>query len=146
MGIYKLFFSKPDPNADSYHDISLVYASVEVNLAIVSASIPTLRPLFRRWFPSLFGGSSKKQSQYPYDQNSITGRMRTIGSSHVDRDIPLKDVLSSSRRPRTEVASVSPTGSEERIMGCNGILRTTNVNVAYESNSKYSGRESHGSD
>nr|XP_036581971.1 putative CFEM domain-containing protein [Colletotrichum truncatum]KAF6790528.1 putative CFEM domain-containing protein [Colletotrichum truncatum] len=136
ISIYKLFFDPPPPGTDTTHDIGLVYSSVEVNLAIFSACIPALRPLFRRWMPKLFGGTTKKTTG--------TGYYATYGSSslrdHTDArgadDITLKDMRS--RAHRTEIRSFSPTGSEEEIMTYNGIVRTTNVKVQYESNASVS--------
>jgi hypothetical protein len=39
---------------DRHYSIGFVCGSVELNLGIVTASIPTLWPLGRKWFPSFF--------------------------------------------------------------------------------------------
>lgn len=138
IDVYKLFFTTPNPNDDHYHNITLVYSSVEVNLAIITATIPTLRPLFRQWFPTLFGGSSQGRRPY-YSEGAYGSRSRgahTLQSD--DRDasnaVSLKNLGggSGSRALRTEVTSASPNTSEEEIMRYHGIMRTTNVHVEYD--------------
>jgi hypothetical protein len=139
VDIWKLFLSEPDPNADPYHSITLVYSTVEVNLAIMSATIPTLRPLFRQWFPSLFGTSTVKSGANPYYGNSSNSRSRGLQSLQ-SRDpdpshgIALKSMggLGMSRVNHTEITSKSPNSSEEEMIRYHGIMRTTNVNVEYE--------------
>ncbi|KAM5354710.1 hypothetical protein ACJ41O_001357 [Fusarium nematophilum] len=141
IGIYDLLIKGPSPGDDTFYSISPVWSIVETNLAIICASVPALRPLFRRWFPRLFGGSSRKTTGTPYAQSYGTGTRGTNGlrSANYDGhgDIRLKD-LRGSRAHHTEIRSVSPNGSEEEIMTYNGIMRTTNVDVAYENTSKAS--------
>ena len=57
VALVELFYMW-DPTKDPYHDIKITLNVVEVNIAIMSASAPALRPLFRGWLPHLFGGSS----------------------------------------------------------------------------------------
>ncbi|KAM5347599.1 hypothetical protein ACJ41O_007423 [Fusarium nematophilum] len=52
VDICKVYYS--DDN-DPYYPITIVYSIMEVNLAIVAASIPTLRYLVSTRFPHLFG-------------------------------------------------------------------------------------------
>lgn len=142
-----MFFGEFDPEADPFYDITIVWAVVEVNLAIICASLPAMRPLFRRWFPKLFGGSSKYNgSRGPYYGNTYgSGVGRSAGntlnaSRHRDGDgaLRLKELRSNRGHHHTEITGRgnSPTGSEEEIMTYNGIIRTTNVDVAYETRSK----------
>ncbi|KAK4040680.1 hypothetical protein C8A01DRAFT_35334 [Parachaetomium inaequale] len=58
-GVIKLFYLQ-QPSKDPYYDITVTLSVVEANIAIVSASAPALRPLFRSLLPSLFGGSSAR--------------------------------------------------------------------------------------
>ncbi|KAL2145464.1 hypothetical protein VTI28DRAFT_7245 [Corynascus sepedonium] len=58
-GVIRLFYAQPT-DADPYHDITVTLSVVEGNIAIVSASAPALRPLFRSLLPGLFGGSSAR--------------------------------------------------------------------------------------
>lgn len=59
--LYQTFFEPPPP--DPTYSISLTSSVVECNLAIMTASAPALRGLFRCWLPQLF--SSGKPSNYP---------------------------------------------------------------------------------
>ncbi|KAF2963213.1 hypothetical protein GQX73_g10355 [Xylaria multiplex] len=143
--VYKLFFVAPDPNSDPYYDIGLTLNALEINLAIVSGSIPGLRPIFRKWFPSLFGGNSNKYTNDPYRYKSNdrygggTGLRSGIragtesGLAHGHGGIGLKNLSRSDRAQHTEIRSVSPSGSEEEIMTSNGIMRTTDVEIHYTS-------------
>ncbi|KAK4161374.1 hypothetical protein QBC43DRAFT_372424 [Cladorrhinum sp. PSN259] len=143
-GLIKLFY--PDPNdvqKDPFHDITVTLSVVEVNVAIISASAPALRPLFQSWMPVLFGsansrygngnkygtGPGAKGSKLPYAQ-------RTKGTNGnttlVENDITLKNIRHKKGPDgHIEARSESPTGSEEEIMTYNGILRTTDVRVQY---------------
>lgn len=116
---------------------------VEINLAIVCASGPALRPLFRTWFPTLFGGTSanylsggNKPSGYGYGNSYYngTGRQTTVTGGGGGTGIALKSMRGGgpSRSQHTECRSVSPSGSEEEIMTYNGILRTTDLQMNYE--------------
>lgn len=141
IDVYHLFFSKPDPNKDPYHSITLVYSSVEVNVAILTATIPTLRPLVRKWFPGLFAGSSANTGANRYYGSRYGSRsrgMHTLESRHDDSNgMPLKDIRNS-RIHQTEITSGSPNTSEEEIIRYPGIMRTTDVNVEYDKDSKHS--------
>jgi hypothetical protein len=136
ISIHHQLVEGPDPGEDTFYTVLPVWGAVETNIAIICASIPALRPLFRRWFPALFGGSSGVTSGTPYGERYGNSTRGTHGlRSHNHDNIHLKD-LRGSRNQRTEIRSVSPTGSEEEIMTYNGIMRTTNINVAYENTSK----------
>ncbi|WQF86857.1 hypothetical protein CDEST_11871 [Colletotrichum destructivum] len=133
VAIYRLFYVPPDPNKDPFHDIGVVYNTVEVNLAIISSSAPALRPMFRKWWPKLFGaiGSGKTgSSELKYYGNSSRPRTTLREADN----ITLKDMRMTRSQHHTEIRSSSPSGSEEEIMTYNGIIRTTNVNLTYESN------------
>ncbi|KAI1306361.1 hypothetical protein F5Y03DRAFT_406064 [Xylaria venustula] len=144
--VYKLFFVPADPNSDPYYDIGLTLNVLEINLAIVSGSVPGLRPIFRKWFPRLFGGSSNKYDRNAYRYNKSDrhyGGGTTLrsgirngtegGLTHGHGGIALKNLSRSDRGQHTEIRSVSPSGSEEEIMTSNGIMRTTDVRVHYTS-------------
>ncbi|KAI0526514.1 hypothetical protein F5B22DRAFT_655667 [Xylaria bambusicola] len=142
--VYKLFYVPPAPNADPYYDIGITLNGIETNLAIISGSVPALRPIFRKWFPKLFGGSTDKYSNTPYGYNSGrhhgagTGKRSALrsgndsGLAHGHGGIGL-NTLRSDRGALTEIRSASPSGSEEEIMTSNGIMRTTDVRVQYSS-------------
>ncbi|GKT83769.1 CFEM domain-containing protein [Colletotrichum tofieldiae] len=102
-----------------------------LNLSIIAACIPALRPLFRKWMPGMFsnkssaGNAGYNSSQYaPYGAGTGNG----TGPGRINRNttgngFPLKDM----RNTHTEIRGHSPDGSEEEIMTFNGIIRTTNV-------------------
>ncbi|KAJ2997613.1 hypothetical protein NUW58_g602 [Xylaria curta] len=143
--VYKLFFIPPKPNADPYYDIGITLNSIEINLAIVSGAVPGLRPLFRKWFPKFFGGSSAKYGNEAYRYKSDNGYGRGTGLrsgvrtgtesglNHGHGGIGLKNLSRTDRAQHTEIRSVSPSGSEEEIMTSNGIMRTTDVHIQYTS-------------
>ncbi|TEA20719.1 hypothetical protein C8034_v008083 [Colletotrichum sidae] len=143
VAIIKLFYVPPDPTEDPFHSIGTVYNVIEVNLAIISASAPALRPMFRKWWPKVFGGmTSGKSSNLKYyahgsrprNNNNNNSNTRDGGGGGGGGDsIKLKDMRLNRSGHRTEIRSTSPTGSEEEIMTYNGIVRTTNVNLSYES-------------
>lgn len=141
VGIYLLLLRPHGPTEDTTYSILPVWSIVETNLAIICASIPALRGLFRRWFPKLFGGSSNKKTRTPYGNTYGSATRATDGMRSANHDglsdIRLKD-LRGPRTHHTEIRSVSLNGSEEEIMTYNGIMRTRNVDVAYESPSKRS--------
>ncbi len=49
--ILRLYYLKPD---DQHYSIGYVTSTLEINLAIITASVPALWPLARRWFPGMF--------------------------------------------------------------------------------------------
>jgi len=49
--ILRLYYLNPE---DKKYSIGYVNSTVEINLAIVTASVPALWPLARRWFPGVF--------------------------------------------------------------------------------------------
>jgi hypothetical protein len=57
-GVVKLFYF-PNSMKDPFHDITMTLSIVEPNLAIATACIPALRPMFKTYFPSVFGSSNK---------------------------------------------------------------------------------------
>ena len=143
MNIVKLFYGPPVIGDDPTYDIGVMLNVVEVNVAIVAASGPALRPLFRTWMPKLFGNSSGKymssgkQSGLPYGNSYVAGTGRGGTESGTGRGVALKPLRGGFSRSRhTECRSISPNGSEEEIMTYNGILRTTHVQQDYEENTQ----------
>ncbi|KAH6631230.1 hypothetical protein F5144DRAFT_212798, partial [Chaetomium tenue] len=161
QGVIRLFYVKQTLK-DPYYDITVTLSVVEANVAIVSASAPALRPLFRSLLPSLFGGSSARygahnkynypNSNSPYVFSGAGGSVAAAGTSHnhtgsrrdanesslvsggnPHSNIRLKNLRSpGGKGGHTECRSISPSGSEEEIMTYNGIMRTTDVQVHYE--------------
>ncbi|VUC28752.1 unnamed protein product [Clonostachys rosea] len=145
INIYRLLYLGEKTR---HYNIAYVWTAVEVNLAVISCSMPALRPLFSRWYPKLFGTESGgKSHSTPYD-NSLgqTSRVTAQNNRSNVRDssgYALKDLHPSRKHNQhTEIRGISPSGSEEEIMTYNGILRTTNVAVQYE-DTKRSDNDSH---
>ena len=120
-----------------HHNIAYVWTAVETNLAVISCSMPALRPLLSRWYPTL--SLSGDTSRYA-DGSSKAQPSGARGSHYI-----LKDLHPSWKQNRTEIRGLSPTGSEEEIMPNTGILRTTDVNVLYESAEQSAERSDTGS-
>lgn len=137
-----------------HHNIAYVWTAVETNLAVISCSMPALRPLFSRWCPtlSLSGDTPGYADGRVYSSSRRTGgssKGQPSGArgSHYNRhsNYILKDLHPSWKQNRTEIRGLSPTGSEEEIMPNSGILRTTDVNVLYESAEQSTERSDTGS-
>ncbi|TDZ29896.1 hypothetical protein C8035_v003779 [Colletotrichum spinosum] len=126
----KKFFNL-DPGYDSRDGVGDTYSTIEVNLSIIAACVPALRPLFRKWMPGMFSNKSGNDNGV-YNSHYArygTGTGTGIGSKHqrntVSNGFPLKDM----RSMHTEIRGHSPDGSEEEIMTYNGIIKTTNLPV-----------------
>ncbi|KAK1482094.1 hypothetical protein CCUS01_15844 [Colletotrichum cuscutae] len=136
------------PGYDPRDGIGDTYSAIEVNLSIIAACVPALRPLFRKWMPGMFsnkssadnaGYNSSQYGRYGAGTGNGTGTGR-LNRNTVGNGFPLKDM----RSTHTEIRGHSPDGSEEEIMTYNGIIKTTNVHVSYDDSvmtDKDSGRE-----
>ncbi|CAM1508730.1 Fc.00g055780.m01.CDS01 [Cosmosporella sp. VM-42] len=138
VNIYRLLYLNEKTR---HHNIAYVWTPVEVNLALISCSMPALRPLFSRWYPKVFGRMSDKSSEQPYGSKHGVFSNATYGGHGTEKshnnhshsiNYMLNNLHPSRKRAHTEIRGVSPTGSEEEIMTHNGILRTTNVDVMYQ--------------
>lgn len=120
--IYLLYYPPADRGPDPTYDIGFVYSTVECNLAIITASIPPLHGLMRKWFPRFFQIASVKNSAYA---NGSRG-LQTIGGS----GIALRNLRSPSRSHHSRLDSLS--NSEEEMLGKGRVSRMTSVQVASE--------------
>ncbi|KAI1342468.1 hypothetical protein F5Y15DRAFT_372874 [Xylariaceae sp. FL0016] len=121
-GLIQLFYF-PGTISDPFYDIKVTLSAVEVNLAIASACVPCLRPMFRSFFPALFGGSSL---DYPHSSHMST-RKRGLSNPLEEEGLAMKGMRLGNRPDKTEFRTVSPTNSEEAIEAYNGIMRTLEV-------------------
>ncbi|KAK2809717.1 hypothetical protein FQN50_003562 [Emmonsiellopsis sp. PD_5] len=158
--LIKLFYY-PNPTADPFHSIGITLSAVEVNVAIISASIPALYPILRVWMPGIFGSSTAK---YSYGYNRYGGSMPGGGHSGVPRQGGMGTGAGSSSNvgggsfyrgesrgggmgvgmgigmknmrgvPRhvSDCRSQSPSGSEEDMIAYHGILKSTDVRVKFD--------------
>ncbi|KAK0616663.1 hypothetical protein B0T14DRAFT_588881 [Immersiella caudata] len=83
--LYQLYHPPSPPNPDPLYDIGFVYSTVECNLAIITASIPPLHGLMRKWFPRFFHlTSGSKNSGYVSGRgrdNGISGNLSNSGET-----------------------------------------------------------------
>lgn len=108
----------------------LLLSQIEVNVAIISASAPALRPLFQNAFPS----SSYSQSGTPYGANEVTtnGQHRSAPHRQVELSSHFQHEMTNKCKP-TKRRLTSST-SEEFILGTqgSGITKTTDMQIDVE--------------
>jgi len=135
---------------DIYYSFGWAVSPIEVNLAIVAASIPSLWPLFRKAFPNLFSdlNYSYRVGEGPSGNNnrastfrSNQARVRVTGRSKPGDDDDLDDsYMMTSMKGGGQVNTcrvTTPTGSQDGIIDFkDGIVRTTDVQIGYEDASK----------
>ncbi|KAL7943622.1 hypothetical protein V8C42DRAFT_358892 [Trichoderma barbatum] len=110
---------------------AFVWSSVEPNIGIVCACLPTLRPLLRRFIPKWFSGSSYKSGSAPNYGTDYSSRLRSqTGDFYAlsDRNTPNKDksddemgltnnLQSDGHHPRASTGdSTAPEGNYNGIM------------------------------
>ncbi|KAK4452496.1 hypothetical protein QBC34DRAFT_483140 [Podospora aff. communis PSN243] len=144
--LYVLYNPPNPPNPDPLYDIGFVYSTVECNLAIITASIPPLHGLMRKWFPRFFHlTGNSKGSGYPGlgrgNGPSHNGMMSAEGA----RAVVLKELKSPTRSQRSHghvrLESPDSRSSVEEMMGKGKITRTTSVHVRIEDQGKGDGRD-----
>ncbi|CCX15248.1 Similar to hypothetical protein [Tuber melanosporum Mel28]; acc. no. XP_002841286 [Pyronema omphalodes CBS 100304] len=121
----------------------LIWSQVEVNMAISSASGPSLKPLvksvlggtsFNKSSYYLRGGSSRSKPQSTPNGHRIYGNDRSAmgRSTDEERDVPLGNYKGHVRS--TAIHSSSANTSQENIINSSmgGIMRTTDVKVDVE--------------
>lgn len=103
--------------------------TLETSLAIMTASLPTLSPLLRAWFPRLFrnmrrsgggGGANEQRRRYYNTSHS--------GSGAKDRAVVQMSDFSHRQNAR-RTTSESTTESQEGIFKHAGIRKTTDVST-----------------
>ncbi|ROT35394.1 hypothetical protein SODALDRAFT_64905 [Sodiomyces alkalinus F11] len=131
-------FETGNIDPDLTYSLGPTTSVIESNVAIVTASVPALWPLFRQWFPNAFAKLGGTYGTGPSGDSSYSKKgsrkLVTIGGSgHKtldDNSFVMKPIRGIGR---TEIRSYTPSGSEEEIMRCDaGIMRTTNVEIGYE--------------
>ena len=128
---------------DAWYSLAFVSSIIEGNLAIITASIPTLWPIARVWFPKFFARLASL-NMGPTDSGPSKEKKRVVTIGGTSQHVYQSDASSFVMKPmrgfgQTEIRTGTPSGSEED-MSYNGIVRTTNVRVAYGEGpiSKYS--------
>lgn len=144
-------FYKGKGTKDIYYSFGWAVSPIECNLAIVAASIPSLWPLFRRAFPTLFSDLNYgyRVDNHPTSNsrggNSTVFRSnvaRAMGRSRQQEDVDADSDDAYPMKPMQANGQVScrvttPTGSQDGIIDVkDGIVRTTDVEIGYEDASK----------
>ena len=96
--------------------------AIETSLGIMTACLPTLSPLLRKWFPRIFRNfrrAGTEQRRY-YEQGGSSG-----GKEH-ERHVQVQD-FSHRHNPRS--ISNSTAESQEGFFKHAGIRKTTNVSI-----------------
>lgn len=127
-------FNDQDP--DKNFSVGFTVSSIEVNLAIITASFPALWPLIRRMLPKNLKSSYYGHQKYGGVSHAQQGYIKTTDGP--DSGIGLKDM--NGRRIRTEVRS--QRDSDEEILTGTGIMRTTQFTVSTEDDHARTGRGS----
>ncbi|KAF4121704.1 hypothetical protein GMORB2_1543 [Geosmithia morbida] len=138
LNVVKLLYF-PEEIGDRYHSIAITLNTVEVNVAIISASAPALHTLLRDCLPHCFAGDSSRRSQgngAPVESKaSFENQSDDTGSQpapdHGNVGIHLDPVGRKFRQQLADVRSISSAGSEDGIMGHSGILCTTDIRIQY---------------
>lgn len=107
--IVRLYYTRP---ADRHYSLGFVLGCVELNLAIITASIPALWPLVRRWFPGMFT-SLGFNKPYQYADINVEYSTNTSTSGTKDRIYRSKIVWSDKRRELTYFNSKSGNSRRE---------------------------------
>lgn len=105
----------------------------EIDLAIIAACIPTLKPVVAVWFPSIFISEPYQGSHENYFATTTFGGTGASASrpGHA-RIVPNAFVLSTMGHTHTTIRGHSPDGSEEEIMTSSGVMRKTQVNYGLQ--------------
>lgn len=121
-----------DPN----YNIGFTTSALETNLAIITASAPAMKPLLKRWFPSLFNSTSHDAYQSGYGPSGVQRRSMGTGLKSGHGGYGLKDM-----KGRSEITSNARHGSTEQIMTMDGIKMTTDVSVRYVEDDHHRSRD-----
>jgi hypothetical protein len=122
IGLVQLFYFR-DPNSDPFHSAQVTLSVVEVNLAIATACAPAMRPLFRAYFPALFG-SARRGTGYSNGKSSGYGTHSRNKTSVAA--VALEQLERRKRRDGHEELS-SRRSSQEEILNFNGVMHTTDI-------------------
>lgn len=125
--MFRVAWDSPE-TLDYFNSWGPVLGQIESALAIITACIPTLKPVAAIWFPALL---PTKTDNYG-SENFMASR--TFGGTAVTRPghssvVPNTFVLRNLGRTRNTIRGHSPSESEEEIMAAHGITRTTRVSL-----------------
>ncbi|KAK7434770.1 integral membrane protein [Colletotrichum acutatum] len=139
VSVIRLFFlakNFTDKSLDANFSLGFCVSSIECNLAIITASVPALWPLIRRWVPQL--KSSKDQGYYNHQNHTgqqgwiRTGDGHEGESSTVNGDISLRGINTRYTKTKAHSSGSFARDSDEELMKGTGIMRTTNFEVTHD--------------
>ncbi|RYP52210.1 hypothetical protein DL769_010716 [Monosporascus sp. CRB-8-3] len=105
-------------------------SAIETNLAIITASAPTLRPLLRAWFPRLFGVTDRDQLAGNTMARRVLGTSATGGRLARMRSQQSRMVRSDGSVPKLSEEEALPS----TLLSSNGIMQRSVVRIHYEPN------------
>lgn len=134
--LYQLFYT----DIDSRQSLGVTLNTIEVNVAIISACGPALKPLFRKMMPGLFSSGASKSGYLSEGAQRGTHPSQLNGSRW--RPEPLSSnsdgvAMKTFRARESEAADHSPSGSEVEIVRYGDIVKKTEVRSAAISSCDY---------
>lgn len=116
----------PLPNNRWMQTWGPAYGPLETSIAIITACLPVMYPLLRRWFPRVFGGpGSGKRSGA--EKEGRTGYAAGRGKVEDEGSMRMRDF--SQRRGSVHLWSDSNAESNEELFKPAGIIKTTHVSL-----------------
>lgn len=73
------FATSDNPTFDNFE--TMIWSTLELNVGIICACMPSMRQILARIFPRVFGGEQSRQRYYRYGKGD--GHVPTIGSAEV---------------------------------------------------------------
>ncbi|KAB8291645.1 hypothetical protein EYC80_006445 [Monilinia laxa] len=141
------------PPEDPTYGIGFCTSSIENNLAIITASAPALKPLFRHWFPNLFSTVSNTpyhgRNGGPHDPTGTNyghgtrksgvwfKGSRFNGGNGVIKLDNMPDSRGVEKENSARIGVVTRNGevdSDEEAIVLEGIMKTANISVSYGRN------------
>lgn len=131
MGIVRFctlvdYYVDPSPDYGFGQTWGPAYAQLETSIAIITACLPVMYPLLRRWFPRVFGGpGSGKRSGAEEGQRA--GYAAGGSGAGEGASVRMRDF--GQRRSSVRLWSDSNAESNEELFKPAGIVKTTHVSL-----------------
>jgi hypothetical protein len=134
----RAFFTNRD-NPDPTYSIGFCISAIEINIAVLCACGPSMKPFANRFAPRLLGSSRRNASAY----DGLSGDLgyRTGGTASQNKSLGSRSNAEADERYELGVHHRRADGGdsrrnltdrdEERIMGTSGIVKTMDVSVKY---------------
>lgn len=124
--VFAELYVEPSTDSNFLQSWGPTYGPLETNIAIMTACLPVMYPLLRRWFPRVFGGpsSGKRSAAEKQERSGYAARAIRAGE---EGSIRMQDF--GQRRGSVHLWSDSNAGSNEELFKPAGILKTTHVSL-----------------